>query len=118
MRRASGVWTRAAKARIGFSVKDVPAQGCGHLQVVANQVEDEGGLVGVEFEPAEDAFGEARGFLRVAGFGAALAGVMQQRGEVEERRVGEVAEQAGELVGAQVGGLRGWFGAAMRGECR
>ena len=102
MRRASGVGTRAAKGADGLGVEDVAAQGGGHLEVMADEVEDETGFVGVELQAFDDVLRHARGLCGVAGAGVAFAGVVQQGGEHRAARDGGDRGRVAEACGGGV----------------
>ena len=81
-----------------FQVEDVAAQGVGHFQVQADELEDGFALFGVEVQAGEEGVGQFDALAGVFAGAAGLAGVVQQQGEQEEVEAIDLRQQLGEAL--------------------
>ena len=67
-----------------FKVEDVAAQGEGHFEVEADELEDGLALLGIEVQTGEEGVGQFDALAGVLAGAAGLAGVMEQEGQEKE----------------------------------
>ena len=83
----------------GIRIEDVASQRSGHLEMGADQPQNEIALVAVKFQPREYILRHANTLLRVVAGAPALTGIVQQRDQIEQARLLQVAEQLPEPRG-------------------
>ncbi len=84
--------------------------------MVHDEVLDDAALVGVELHAVEEVLRHARGLFGVVGRVAALAGIVHERGEIEQLGMRQIGQQAAEAalpleqkIGAAVGQRLDWI---------
>ena len=82
----------ARKRAHRLQIEDVPPQRRRHLQMIANQPQQQLALIHIQFQPPGHALRHARALPRMVAGAAALAGIVQQRCQVQQRAVLHIAQ--------------------------
>ena len=94
LRRAN----RSSEVAHRLGVKNIPAKGCTHLQVIADQVQHQVAFKAVAAQAVQDSLGKPRALSGVLTLGVAFASVVQQRSKVKQPGVLQLALQRGKAT--------------------